>query len=113
VVRIDPRTNRVSGPPIRVGTGAGQGVAGFGALWVTNGNGNGSVSRINPATGVVTRTLASIPAVDAVGAGSLWGTSNYGAIQRADPATGRGDRDHSPAERRAWHLLGRLGLGIE
>jgi len=89
VIRIDPRTNRVSGPPIRVGTGAAQGVAGFGALWVTNGNGNGSVSRINPATGVVTRTLVNIPDVDAVGAGSLWGTSNYGGIQRVDPATGR------------------------
>ena len=89
VVRIDPRTNHVSGPPIRVGTGAAQGVAGFGALWVTNGNGNGSVSRINPATGVVTRTLANIPDVDAVGAGSLWGTSNYGGIQRVDPVTGR------------------------
>jgi len=87
VVRIDPRTNRVSGPPIRVGTGAAQIVAGFGALWVTNGNGNGSVSRINPATGVVTRTLANIPDVEAVGAGSLWGTSNYGGIQRVDPAT--------------------------
>ena len=89
VVRIDPRTNRVSRPPIRVGTGAAQIVAGFGSLWVTNGNGNGSVSRINPATGVVTRTLANIPDVDAVGAGSLWGTSNYGGIERVDPATGQ------------------------
>jgi DNA-binding beta-propeller fold protein YncE len=37
----------------------------------------------------VTRTLANIPDVDAVGAGSLWGTSNHGGIQRVDPATGR------------------------
>jgi DNA-binding beta-propeller fold protein YncE len=89
VLRIDPRTNRVSGPPIRVGTGAGQIIAGSGALWVTNGNGNGSVSRINPATGVVTRTLVNIPDVDAVGAGSLWVTPGHGGIQRADPATGQ------------------------
>ena len=30
------------------------GQAGFGALWVTNGESHGSVSRINPATGTVT-----------------------------------------------------------
>jgi streptogramin lyase len=89
VVRIDPRTNRVSGPPIWVGTGAARGVAGFGALWVTNGNGNGSVSRIDPATGAVTRTPMNIPDVDAAGAGSLWGTTNDGGIQRVNPATGR------------------------
>jgi streptogramin lyase len=89
VFRIDPRTNRINGPPIRVGAGGGWMVAGFGALWVTNGDSNGSVSRINPATGTVTRTLVSIPDVTAVGAGSLWGTSNSGRIQRVDPATGR------------------------
>lgn len=89
VVRIDPRANRVSGPPIRVGTGPGWIVPGAGALWVTNGNGNGSVSRINPATGVVTRTLVNIPDVNAVGAGSLWVTPNHGGIQRVDPVSGR------------------------
>jgi streptogramin lyase len=89
VLRIDPRTNRVSGPPIEVGTGGGWMVAGFGALWVTNGDSNGSVSRINPATGIVTRTLGNIPDVTAVGAGSLWGTGNHGGVHRADPATGR------------------------
>jgi virginiamycin B lyase len=89
VLRINPRTNRVSGPPIRVGVGAGRMVAGFGALWVTNGNGDGSISRIDPATGVVTRTLVNISDVDAAGAGSLWAIPNYGAkIQRVDPATG-------------------------
>jgi streptogramin lyase len=89
VFRIDPRTNRLSGPPIRVGTGGGWMVAGFGALWVTNGDSNGSVSRINPATGTVTRTLTNIPEITAVGAGSLWGTGNYGGLYRVDPATGQ------------------------
>lgn len=89
VFRIDPRTNRVSGPPIKVGAGGGWVVAGFGALWVTNGDSNGSVSRINPATGTVTGTLTNIPEVTAAGAGSLWGTGNYGGISRVDPATGR------------------------
>jgi streptogramin lyase len=89
VFRIDPRTNHVSGPPIRVGTGGGWMVAGFGALWVTNGDSNGSVSRINPATGTVTRTLANVPDVTAAGAGSLWGTGNHGGVHRVDPVTGR------------------------
>jgi hypothetical protein len=89
VFRIDPQTNRVSGPPIKVGTGGGWMVAGFGALWVTNGDSNGSVSRIDPATGTVTRTLANIPDITAAGAGSLWGTGNYGGVYRVDPATGR------------------------
>jgi len=88
VVRIDPRTNRVTGPPIQVGTGAARIVAGFGALWVTNGNLDGSVSQINPATGTVTRTL-NIPDVVAAGAGSLWVTPIHGGLQRVDPATGK------------------------
>ena len=36
VVRIDPRTNRISGPPIRVGAGPGEIVSSAGTLWVTN-----------------------------------------------------------------------------
>ena len=113
VFRIDPRTNRISGRPIRVGTGGGWMVAGFGALWVTNGDSSGSVSRINPATGTVTRTLVNIPDVTAAGAGSLWGTGNS---RRGPPRGSRdwqGDRNHPLAEeRRTCHLLGRLGLGI-
>jgi streptogramin lyase len=89
VFRIDPQTNRLSGPPIEVGTGGGWMVAGFGALWVTNGDRNGSVSRINPATGTVTRTLTNVPDVTAAAAGSLWGTGNYGGLYRVDPATGQ------------------------
>jgi len=89
VLRLDPRTNRLTGPPIRVGTGPGPIVAGFGAVWVNNWNGEGSVSRVDPASGAVTRTLVNTPEIDAVGAGSLWGTATYGGIQRIDPATGQ------------------------
>jgi Repeat of unknown function (DUF6923) len=89
VLRIDPHTDRVTGPPIRVGTGPGRIIAGFGAVWVNNWNSEGSVSRIDPASGAVTRTLVNTPDIDAVGDGSLWGTTSYGAIQRIDPATGR------------------------
>jgi DNA-binding beta-propeller fold protein YncE len=92
VVRIDPRTNRVSGPPIGVGTGPGGAVPGFGALWVSGFSVVGSVSQINPATGAVTRTLVNIPdiaAVVAAGAGSLWVTLVHGGLWRVDPATGK------------------------
>jgi len=89
VIRIDPRTNRVSGPPIRVGVSPGRIVPGAGALWFASGTGNGWMSRINPATGVVTRILANVENVDAVGAGSLWVTPIHGGIQRVDPVTGR------------------------
>jgi streptogramin lyase len=89
VVRIDPRTNRVSGPPIRVGTGAGELVPAAGALWVAGGNIVGELSRINPATGAVNPILANVEDVDAVGAGSLWVISTHGGIQRVDPATGK------------------------
>jgi streptogramin lyase len=89
VVRIDPRTDRVSGPPIRIGVSPGQIVPGAGALWVTSGSSNSWLSRINPATGVVTRVLANIGTVDAVGAGSLWVTPIHGGIQRVGPTTGQ------------------------
>ena len=87
--RIDPQSNRVSGPPIRVGFDPGQLVPDAGALWVGSGKYNGSMSRINPATGVVTRILRNIERVDTVGAGSLWVMSTYEGIQRVDPATGQ------------------------
>lgn len=96
VFRIDPHTNRLSGPPIEVGTGGGWMVAGFGALWVTNGDSSGSVSRIDPATGTVTRTLTNIPDVTSAGAGSLWGTGNYGGVYRVDPWTGRATATTGP-----------------
>lgn len=89
VVRIDPQTNHVSGPPIRVGADPGRIVAGAGALWLTSGSYTRWLSRINPATGMVTRILVNIENVDAVGAGSLWVIPTPGGLQRVDPVTGR------------------------
>ncbi|HEX2322434.1 MAG TPA: hypothetical protein VHJ18_25925 [Streptosporangiaceae bacterium] len=89
VVRIDPRTNRVSGPPIRVGIGAGPIIPVAGALWIAGGNIVSGLSRINPVTGTVTPILANVESVDAVGAGSLWVIPTRGGIQRVDPATGQ------------------------
>ena len=102
VVRIDPRTNRVSGPPIPVGAGPGEIVSGAGTLWVTNSSYTPNVpnvSRINPATGAVAGARggpwggtdrlgnAKVSRIDAAGAGSLW-TTGVNVVQRVDPATG-------------------------
>jgi streptogramin lyase len=119
VVRIDPRTNRVSGPPIRVGAGPAEIVSGAGTLWVTNSSFGVSVSRINPATGAVVGARgrqwgdtdrlgnAKISRIDAVGAGSLW-TTNVNVVQRVDPANG-----HVTAAilvPHAWHVIFWHGL---
>ena len=119
VVRIDPRANRVSGPPIGVGVGPGEIVSGAGTLWVTNSSAPGGVSRINPATGAVagahggpwggTDRLGTlkISRIDAAGAGSLW-TTGVNVVQRVDPATG-----HVTAAipvPHAWHVIFWHGL---
>jgi DNA-binding beta-propeller fold protein YncE len=122
VVRIDPRANRVSGPPIRVGAGPGEIVSGAGTLWVTNTSylpNVPDVSRINPATGAVANTRgrqwggtdrlgnAKVSNIDAAGAGSLW-TTGVNVVQRVDPATG-----HVTATIRvphAWHVIFWHGL---
>lgn len=84
-VRIDPATNRTTGSPVTISASPVSIVSGAGSLWVTSGAG-GSVDRIDPATGAVTAAW-SVLNVDAVGAGSLWGTTGNG-IQRLDPRTG-------------------------
>jgi DNA-binding beta-propeller fold protein YncE len=96
VVRIDPRTNRLSGPPIRVGPGPSSIVSGAGTLWVSCMD---YVSRINLATGAVSNARggpwggtdslgnARISRNDAAGAGSLW-TIGVNAVERVDPADG-------------------------
>jgi DNA-binding beta-propeller fold protein YncE len=117
VVRIDPRANHVSGPPIRVGAGPGEIVSGAGTLWVTNTSYSPNVpnvSRINPATGAVANPRggpwggtdrfgnAKISRIDAAGAGSLW-TTGVNAVQRIDPANG-----HVTAAipvPHAWHVI--------
>jgi DNA-binding beta-propeller fold protein YncE len=122
VLRIDPQTNRVSGPPIQVGAGPGEIVSAAGTLWVTNSSYTPNVpnvSRINPATGAVagahggpwggTDRLgnAKVNRIDAVGAGSLW-TTGVNVVQRVDPATG-----HVTAAipvPHAWHVIFWHGL---
>jgi DNA-binding beta-propeller fold protein YncE len=75
VLVIDPRTDRVSGPPAAVGTGPGRLDAGLGAVWVQNTSGpNATASRINPATRGVQQL--SITGDLTVGLGHVWALSS-------------------------------------
>jgi len=93
VIGIDPRTDRVTGAPIEVGTGPGQLVYGDGALWVEN-TAPASVMRIDPAAGravpiigpVVVNYGATVLGAIAVGYGSLWSTAND-HLTRLNPKT--------------------------
>lgn len=106
VRRIDPRTNRLSGPPIAV-RGSPQGIAvSPRGVWVASGFGDersrgslppgtrgrpvGVVSRIDPGTGAVAiaRAVPRFPEHVAEGAGQVWLTSNDGSAARVDPRTG-------------------------
>jgi ABC-type branched-subunit amino acid transport system substrate-binding protein/DNA-binding beta-propeller fold protein YncE/predicted Ser/Thr protein kinase len=109
VSRIDPETKEIvrtfeAGPlPAELAVGAG-------ALWVGHAdeseaddntlNSMGSVSRIDPESGAVTRRLklpgenlggdptAGLPRL-AVGAGAVWAINPDGGVSRIDPETGR------------------------
>jgi YVTN family beta-propeller protein len=96
VVRVD--TGAVTSP-IAVGPGPEDLVAGLGALWTANKGcddpsnpcpGNGSVSRVDVATGSVkTIPLGKEPRYVSVGASSVWATSFFSdTVSRIDPVTG-------------------------
>jgi YVTN family beta-propeller protein len=60
-------------------------------VWVAN-SGDGSLSRINPATNSVTRAISvgETPVAVAVGEGSVWvADSSDDAVDRIDPGTNR------------------------
>ena len=107
VSRIDPETNAVTASfrPRGVPTDL---AAGAGAVWVGNGGGASgnftvSISRVDPRTRAVTRTVKLGDQTDsvftpsfswgfpgiAVGAGAVWATNPTGTVSRIDPATGR------------------------
>jgi streptogramin lyase len=85
VIRIDPQTNRVAGPPIKVGPGPAQIAYGQGAVWVEN-TSPPSVMRIDPATGNV--SAVPVVGVTAVGYGSLWAASDD-SLTRFEAKTGQ------------------------
>ena len=96
VVRVD---TGAATSPIAVGPGPEDLVAGLGAVWTANKGcvdpsnpcpGNGSVSRVDPATGAVTTIpLGKEPRYVTAGASSVWATSFFSdTLSRLDPVTG-------------------------
>jgi serine/threonine-protein kinase len=81
---------RIAGPPIAVGPQPTAIAAGGGGVWVADGA-DGTLRRIDPAAGRVTRQVrlgGSLAGV-AVGAGAVWATRrDDGALVRIDPARG-------------------------
>jgi YVTN family beta-propeller protein len=91
VARIDPRTNRLAGRPVRTGASPQSLAVGGGSLWVANHDAR-TVTRIDQASGKV---LADIPVPSephrvAYGAGATWvGNWHNNSVSRIDPATNR------------------------
>jgi DNA-binding beta-propeller fold protein YncE len=88
VLRIDPRTDQVVGKPIAVGVGPVPILYAAGAVFVTNTDSGGSISRIDADTGGVTSVWGTANDVLASGGGSLWGVGNDEVV-RIDVHTGR------------------------
>jgi hypothetical protein len=85
VYRVDPATDEVV-DTVRVGAGVGSVVFGEGSMWANHEFADGSVTRIDPASGEVAGTL-DVPAVRAVGDGSLWAATGD-EVLRIDPVSG-------------------------
>ena len=91
VARINPKTNRVAGRPVRTGASPQSLAVGGGSLWVAN-HDAGTVTRIDQASG---RVVADIPVPSephrvAYGACAAWvGLWHDNSVSRIDPATNR------------------------
>jgi len=78
--RVDPLTNKLTGTPIPVGIEPLQMVAGAGAVWVGAHSGPPSITRIDPATGLVVATVeVGFPVHGlATGPDSVWAVDYHG-----------------------------------
>ena len=89
VTRVDAATNHVAAT-IPVGPKPRFLAAGLGAVWILN-QGDGTVSRIDPASNKVVATIAlETPGNGgdiAIGAGAVWVTNLGTPLSRIDPAT--------------------------
>jgi DNA-binding beta-propeller fold protein YncE len=87
VSAIDPRTNRLTGDSITVGTGPGSLASGFGSLWVSNtSDPHSNLSRVDPRTGRM--SYLAFGGIPFIGFGSVWVTPfRSGPIHRYDPRT--------------------------
>jgi YVTN family beta-propeller protein len=91
VARIDPRTNRVAGRPVRTGASPQSLAVGGGSLWVANHDAR-TVTRIDPASGKVVADIPvpSEPHRVAWGGGAAWvGNWHDNSVSRIDPHTNR------------------------
>ena len=91
VWRIDPRTTRLAGRPIRVGGGPSDVEVAYGSVWVALAD-DGAVVRIDPTTNEVGMPIrvGAAPFNIAVGAGAVWVlNSNDGTVMRIDPKSGK------------------------
>jgi hypothetical protein len=87
LLRIDPRTDHVSGAPIRIGPGSWSIVTADGGLWLSSSFAGGSTMWIS-ATGSAARSpLNGVTSVSAAGAGALWSAAS-GAVLRVNAANG-------------------------
>jgi YVTN family beta-propeller protein len=89
LLRVDPRSEKVVGPPVPVGRSPAGMALVAGALWVVNRD-DGTVSRIDPGTNRVAGTfkVGTRPQRVAVGAGFVWVTNmGDGTLSRIDAAT--------------------------
>jgi YVTN family beta-propeller protein len=91
VARIDPRTNRLAGRPVRTGASPQSLATGGGSLWVANHDAR-TVTRIDLASGKVVADIPvpSEPHRVAYGAGAAWvGNWHDNSVSRIDPASNR------------------------
>jgi YVTN family beta-propeller protein len=91
VARIDPRTNRLVGRPVRTGASPQSLAVGGGSLWVANHDAR-TVTRIDPASGKVVADIpvGSEPHRVAYGAGAAWvGNWHDNSVSCIDPHTNR------------------------
>ena len=90
IMRIDPKTNKVTEPFKGFDRPCGGLVSAFESVWVPN-CGNGTLSRIEPTTGKVTATIevavAAVPMAIAASPDSIWLLSDERTtLSRIDPA---------------------------
>jgi streptogramin lyase len=94
LTRIDPHTNETV-ETIAVGPRPGRVAAGEGGVWTLN-RGDGSVTRVDPASNKVVTTIpiaaAAGPGEIAAGAGSVWISAPGVPLVRIDPRTNRAVR---------------------
>lgn len=88
--RVDPRTTKLVGTPVRAGRALLSVAAGGGRVWVGDGYA-GAVNSVDATTGaVVTRTKLRYVSDVAVGQGSVWATvEKPSELVRIEPTTGR------------------------